>query len=135
MKHVLIYSLLLMFVLHTSCGQTQTRDEFRKKHNGFSEFQLKELTTTTAPSAQVRNIKLASNGDILIAASWSGVFRYDGKSFTNLTGSKIGVHRFWDVLDDRCGNLWFASTDSGIYSYNGKPSIILQPGRGSPIIW
>jgi ligand-binding sensor domain-containing protein len=69
----------------------------------------------------VRNVKQARNGDILIA-SYLGVFRYDGTSFTNLT-SKISSPRFssfWDVLEDRKGNLWFASKDSGVYYYNGK---------------
>ncbi|WP_207625873.1 ligand-binding sensor domain-containing protein, partial [Niastella populi] len=27
---------------------------------------------------------------------------------------------FWDVLEDRKGNLWFASKDSGVFYYNGK---------------
>jgi len=69
----------------------------------------------------VRHVKQARNGDILIA-SYLGVFRYDGTSFTNLT-SKISSPRFssfWDVLEDRKGNLWFASKDSGVYYYNGK---------------
>jgi len=64
----------------------------------------------------VRNIKQARNGDILIA-SYLGVFRYDGRSFTNLT-SKISPPRFssfWDVLEDRKGNLWFGTRDSGVY--------------------
>ena len=52
-------------------------------------------------------------------ASFGDVFRYDGKSFTNLT-SKAGPHRFWDVLEDRRGNSWFVSTDSGAFYYNGK---------------
>lgn len=69
----------------------------------------------------VRNIKKGRNGTILIAgpnnSSFGDVFRYDGKSFTNLT-SKIGSHRFWDVLEDRRGNIWFTSTDSGVYYYN-----------------
>ena len=68
----------------------------------------------------VRNVKQDRNGNILIAASWGGVFRYDGKSFTNLTSSKIGSHRFYDVREDRRGNLWLASNDSGVYHYNGK---------------
>ena len=71
----------------------------------------------------VRNIKKGRNSTILIAgpnnSSFGDVFRYDGKSFTNLT-NKIGSHRFWDVLEDRRGNIWFASTDSGVYYYNGK---------------
>ncbi len=67
----------------------------------------------------VRNVKQDRKGNILIAASFSGVFRYDGKLFTNLT-RKIGSRRFWDVLEDRKGNLWFSSTDSGVYCYDGK---------------
>jgi ligand-binding sensor domain-containing protein len=64
----------------------------------------------------VRNVKQARNGDILIA-SYLGVFRYDGTSFTNIS-SEISSPRFssfWDVLEDRKGNLWFATRDSGVY--------------------
>jgi ligand-binding sensor domain-containing protein len=124
MKYAHIYTLFLVFVFHTSCGgQNQTnppQDNFSKEHNGISESQLKELATSKVPMGQVRNVKQDRNGNILIAATWGGVFRYDGKSFTNLTSSKIGLHRFWDVLEDRRGNLWFATTDSGVYNYNGK---------------
>jgi ligand-binding sensor domain-containing protein len=69
----------------------------------------------------VRNVKKARNGDILIA-SYLGVFRYNGTFFTNLT-SKLMSPRFssfWDVLEDREGNLWLASQASGVYYYNGK---------------
>jgi ligand-binding sensor domain-containing protein len=122
MKHVKLFAPFFMFVFHTSYGQNQTnppQDKLSKEHNGYSESQLKELATSKVPMSQVRNVKQDRNGDILIAAGWSGVFRYDGKSFTNLT-SKLGSHRFWDVLEDRRGNLWFATTDSGVYNYNGK---------------
>ena len=68
----------------------------------------------------VRNVKQDRNGNILIAASWGGVFQYDGKSFTNLT-SKMGSHKFWDVLEDRKGNLWFGTKDSGVYCYPSAP--------------
>ncbi|NII26476.1 histidine kinase [Pseudoflavitalea sp. X16] len=123
MKYIYLNALFLVFVFHTSCeGQNKTnppQDNFSKGPNGISESQLKELDTSKVPIGQVRNIKQDRNGNILIAAGWSGVFRYDGKSFTNLT-SKLGLPRFWDVLEDRRGNLWFASTDSGVYNYNGK---------------
>src|ERR1700749_2676177 len=70
---------------NTSCGQNQAnppQDKFTREHNGNSQSQIKELATSKAPMSQVRHIKQARNGDILIAASWSGAFRYDGKSFT-----------------------------------------------------
>jgi streptogramin lyase len=102
MKYIHVYALSLMVVFHTSCGQNQTN-----------------TVTPYGPNTMVRNVKKGRNGNILIAASFGGVFRYDGKSFTNLT-SKVGSRRFWNVLEDRRGNLWCASTDSGVYCYNGK---------------
>ena len=122
MKYIHLYTLFLMLFFHTSCEQKQTnppQDKFSREHNGLSQSQIKEMATSKVPRAQVRHIKQARNGDILIAATWSGAFRYDGKSFTNLT-SKLGSHPYWDILEDRRGNIWFASLDSGVYYYNGK---------------
>lgn len=97
-----------MFVFCTSCGQNKTD---LPKDNIKSE--AKDTVTSQVPNSMVRNIKQARNGDILIA-SWNGVFRYDGKSFTNIT-SNIPSPSFWDVLEDRKGNLWLGSRDSGVY--------------------
>lgn len=118
-----VFALCLIFVVHTACGQQQSglpQDNFSRAHNGYSESQLKEVATSRVPISMVRNVRQDRNGNIWMAASWGGVFRYDGKSFTNLTYGKIEPHRFWDVLEDRHGNLWLASTDSGVYKYNGK---------------
>jgi ligand-binding sensor domain-containing protein len=123
MKYIHVYILFLMSVFCTSCvGQNQTnapQDNISK--GNYAEPQIKEADTSKVPMSMVRHVKQARNGDILIA-SYLGVFRYDGTSFTNLT-SKISSPRFssfWDVLEDRKGNLWFASKDSGVYYYNGK---------------
>jgi polyisoprenoid-binding protein YceI/streptogramin lyase len=113
-----------MSVFFTSCGQNQTnvpKDNIRPIAIGSD-------INDIGPNIMVRNIKKGRNGTILIAgpnnSSFGDVFRYDarqadgqGKAFTNLT-SGIGQHRFWDVLEDRQGNIWFTSTDSGVYYYN-----------------
>ena len=124
MKYIHVYGLFLTLVFHTSCGQNQTnppQDNIKYNRTGLSESQLKEATNSKVPVSMVRNVRQARNGDILVA-SYLGVFRYNGKSFTNLT-SKISPPRFssfWDVLEDRKGNLWFGSRDSGVYHYDGK---------------
>ena len=121
MKYANVYTLFLLLVFHTSCGQNKTnvpQDNIKSSRGPYSESQLKEAATSKVPMSMVRNVRQASNGDILIA-SCTGVFRYDGKSFTNIT-SGIPSPCFWDVLEDRKGNLWFASKDSGVYYYNGK---------------
>ncbi|WP_255496226.1 two-component regulator propeller domain-containing protein [Mucilaginibacter sp. FT3.2] len=113
-KYLPVYTLFLMLVCQTSCGQKQT-----EPHKDNINYNIKDTITSYGPHTMVRNMKRGRNGTILIAASWGGIFRYDGKLFTNLT-SKIGSRRFWDALEDRRGNLWFASTDSGVYNYNGE---------------
>lgn len=120
-KSVKLFVLFLITVYHTSCGQSQTnppQDNIKYNRTGLSESQLKEATNSKVPVSMVRNVRQARNGDILIA-SYLGVFRYDGTSFTNIS-SEISWPTFWDVLEDRKGNLWFASQDSGVYYYNGK---------------
>ncbi|QEC42496.1 ligand-binding sensor domain-containing protein [Pseudobacter ginsenosidimutans] len=124
MKYVQVYALFLVSVCYSSCGQNQTnvpQDKIKATRANYSESQLKEADTTKVPMSMVRNVKQARNGDILIA-SYLGVFRYDGTSFTNLT-SKIVSPRFssfWDVLEDQKGNLWFGTRDSGVYRFDGK---------------
>jgi ligand-binding sensor domain-containing protein len=124
--------MLFIYILCTSCGQNQTKvpqeninkedhSESQLKENSAGEVAVRLAATSKVPVSMVRNIKQARNGDILIA-SYLGVFRYDGTAFTNLT-SKISTPRnssFWDVLEDRKGNLWFASRDSGVYFDDGK---------------
>ena len=93
MKYTHVYALFLVFVYHTSCAQNQTnvpQDNFSK--GLYSEAQIKKADTSKLPMSMVRHVKQARNGDILIA-SYLAVFRYDGRSFTNLT-NKISSPRF-----------------------------------------
>ena len=114
-KLVKLFTLFLMFVFYTSCGvQNQTnvpKDNIKPE--------TKDTVTSYWPGDTVSQIKKGRNGAILIASD-RAVFRYDGKSFINLT-SKLGPHIFHDALEDRKGDLWFATDDSaGVYYYNGE---------------
>lgn len=136
MKHISLYVLLLVLVGNGSCGQNQTNPPQDNTRMGYSESQLQEADSSRVPMGMVRNVKKARNGDILIA-SYLGVFRYDvrqpdgqGTAFANLT-RKISSPRFssfWDVLEDRNGDLWFATKDSGVYYYKGKSLPVRQAG-------
>ena len=128
-----IFALFFQSVLHFSCNEnpkTVHQDKVRPRTANYTEAQLQEADSSRVPMSMVRHVKQARNGDILIA-SYLGVFRYNarlddsvgqGSSFTNLTKEIIAPRfsSFWDVLEDRKGNLWFASKDSGVYYYNGK---------------
>ena len=109
-----ICTLALTVAFCTSCGHNQ------KEAKDISiNYEIKDTVTYHGPTTMVRNVKKGRNGTLLVAASYGGVLRYDGDSFTNIA-SKIGSRRFWDVLEDRRGNVWFTSTDSGLYKYDGK---------------
>jgi ligand-binding sensor domain-containing protein len=114
MKYVHIYILFLVFVFNTTCeGQNKT-DSSKENINSATE----GVITSAGPNRITRNIIQDRKGNIWIA-SWQGVFRYDGKFFTNIT-SKVSSARFFSVLEDRKGNFWFGSIGSGVYYYDGK---------------
>jgi hypothetical protein len=76
MKYMHVYVLYLISVFHTSCGQNQTNSL-----KGNIKPETKDSITSQVPYSMVRNVKQDRSGNILIA-SYLGVFRYDGKSFT-----------------------------------------------------
>ena len=111
MKYGHLYAMILMFVFCTSSkGQNKTD---LPKHNT-----TKDVVTSTVPNTITRTIKQDRKGNIWIA-TFAGVFRYDGTSFTHIT-SKVSSARFFSFLEDRKGNFWFSTVGSGVYYYDGK---------------
>lgn len=113
MKHSIIFAFFLIAVCQTYCGRDQIAknkpvDNSKNKANPVSKW----------PKSITRNIIQDRKGNIWIAA-FDGIFRYDGKSFINVT-SKMSSARFFSVLEDRKGNLWFGSLGEGAYRYDGK---------------
>jgi ligand-binding sensor domain-containing protein len=113
MKYLPIYTLLSLFVFCTFCkGQNKI-----ELPTGDIKYETKEVIISPVPYLS-RNIIQDRKGNMWIAA-FNGIFRYDGKSFTNIT-SKVSLSRFFSVLEDRKGNFWFGSLGSGVYYYDGK---------------
>jgi streptogramin lyase len=103
-----------MFIFYTSGkGQIQT---YLPPDTIKSE--TKDIITSHGPNTSVRTIKQDRKGNIWLASN-EGIFRYDGKSFTNITG-KLSSDRFFSLLEDRKGNFWLATYGSGVYYYDGK---------------
>ena len=113
MKHIYVFAFFLVFVFHTSCGQNQTNVP---QDNIYSE--PKDIVTSYGPNTSVRTIRQDRKGNIWLASN-EGIIRYDGKSFTNITGN-LFPDRFFSVLEDRKGNFWFGNYGSGVYYYDGK---------------
>jgi ligand-binding sensor domain-containing protein len=109
----LIHTLLLILVFCTSCERQNKTDLPVEDINS----ETKDGTLSYGPNSVVRTIKQDRKGNIWIT-SWEGVFRYDGKSFTNIT-SKVSSARFFSLLEDRNGNFWFGTIGSGVFYYDG----------------
>jgi len=60
------------------------------------------------------------DGNLWFGTSQHGIYRYDGKSFTNFT-TRNGLcnNKVWSVIEDKNGLLWFGTAD-GLCTYNGN---------------
>ncbi|CCH52977.1 histidine kinase [Fibrisoma limi BUZ 3] len=114
MKYVPLYALVLLFAVDFS-GKAQNKID-QPKDTIKSE--PKMVSTAYGPSHITRTIKQDRKGNIWIG-TFGGVFRYDGKTFTNVT-SQVSKARFFSVLEDRKGNFWFSTVGEGVYHYDGK---------------
>jgi len=104
------YALFLLLVFYISCSG--------HNNSGGAKAETKDLSASQGPKGIVRNIVQDRNGNIWIAA-FDGIFRYDGRSFTNVTG-KVSSAKFFAVLVDSKGILWCGSMGGGVYRYDGK---------------
>ena len=113
-KYIGIFTLLLMFIFCNYCvGQNKidlATDSIK--------YETKGVITLYGPTTSVRTIRQDRQGNIWLASN-EGIFRYDGKSFINITGN-LYPNRFFSVLEDRKGNFWFGNYGSGVYYYDGK---------------
>ena len=114
MKCTGIFTLFLMFISCINCAGQNKTDLPTDTINS----QTKGAITLHGPTTSVRTIKQDSNGNIWLASN-EGIIRYDGKSFTNITGN-LFPDRFFSVLEDSKGNFWFGNYGSGVYYYDGK---------------
>jgi ligand-binding sensor domain-containing protein len=112
MKYVKLFVCLMIAVCSFCNAQNKTEPPTSTKS------ETKEAVTSFGPSNITRAVKQDRQGNIWLA-SWEGVFRYDGKSFTNITHG-VSSARFFSILEDRKGGLWFGSIGSGVYYYDGK---------------
>ncbi len=121
--------LLLLLISLTTCQGQEKKPVSRKvtvtKQTARQDFDPYFSPSTTSspkqgPKSITRNIIQTRSGDIWLA-TWEGIIRYDGASFTNFTNQKsLRKYHVFSALEDRDGNLWFGTIGAGIYRYDGK---------------
>ena len=91
---------------------------------------------------ELKNINIAGimedkSGNIWFASSDKGVFRYDGKTITNITEKEgLGENYAGGMAQDKAGNMWFMMKN-GICKYDGKTFIAYtsKDGLGGTEFW
>ncbi len=80
----------------------------------------KSLSTLNGPAENVHCGFLAKSGDLWFGTTGHGVFKFDGKSFTNYTEKDgLGGNMVMTICEDSIGNI-LIGTDKGIALYDGK---------------
>lgn len=119
-----IFSLLLVSLFFTSCnGQKKTEQPTESAAEQLSFNSKKAKLTKTQGTNEYQNVHCIiqdKKGNFWFGTTGEGVYRYDGKEFTQFT-EKDGLsnNKVWSILEDTDGNIWFG-TDDGISQYNGK---------------
>ncbi len=128
-KCLQIYVVAILFIFLASC-KGKNRTEQLNKNISHKEIGLLESThpiqkvdtiwISNAPSRITRKIKKDKEGNLLFAA-YEDIIRYDGESFTNFTKEEgLESYDAFDVLEDKKGNIWIASTRFGVFRHDGK---------------
>jgi ligand-binding sensor domain-containing protein len=89
------------------------------------------------PPINVAGIMEAKNGNIWFASSNKGVFRYDGKTITNIAEKELlGENFAGGIAEDKDGNIWF-TMKNGICKYDGKTftEYTAKDGLGGTEFW
>lgn len=119
-----IFSLLLVSIFSTYCnGQIKTERPIETVVEQLLFTSKNTKLTKTQGTTEHQNIHCSlqdKNGNLWFGTTGEGVYRYDGKEFTQFT-EKDGLsnNSIWSILEDKSGNIWFG-TDDGVSLYDGK---------------
>lgn len=117
----LTFLLLLCATMFFASCNGQVKKNLPKENETISTGQPKLIKTQG--SQQGDNVQCSlqdRKGNLWFATTSNGIYRYDGKSFTNFT-TKDGLNSnaIFSILEDKKGNIWFG-TDKGLSHFDGK---------------
>jgi ligand-binding sensor domain-containing protein len=116
--HMKIFPQLILFTFVLACqGQTPVGRPKLKKTQGSNEY------------ANIFCGLKDRAGDLWFGTGGEGVYRFDGKLFTQFTMKEgLNSNAIHCILQDRTGNIWFG-TNEGLCRYDGK-TIVTVPIDG-----
>ena len=72
------------------------------------------------PSETILSMMIDSEGTLWVGTS-SGVARFDGSQFQSFSANTLSSIPIQSILEDREGNVWFATNGKGIFKYSPSP--------------
>ena len=120
-KKLTFLSLLWVTMFFTSCNG-QVKKYLPKENATVFTAQTKLIKTqgSTNKGNSVHRSLQDRKWNLWFATTSEGVYRYDGKSFTNFTTKNgLNSNATYSILEDKKGNIWIG-TDSGLSHYDGK---------------
>jgi ligand-binding sensor domain-containing protein len=114
--------LTLLFVVTSCNGQVKTDlpNDNINQQTPIEGVQIKIVRTQGVTSGNITCELQDIVGNLWFSTDGEGVYRFDGKSFTNFT-TKDGICDNYtsDIIQDKSGNI-LIGTNSGICKYDGK---------------
>lgn len=126
---------LLLFIITSCNGQSRTEQHNKAITEELSLTGKKTMLTKTQGTNEYQNVHCIiedKHGNVWFGTTGEGVYRYDGKEFTQFT-EKDGLsnNKVWSILEDALGNIWFG-TDNGVSRYDGKTISGISFNQTSP---
>jgi ligand-binding sensor domain-containing protein len=123
MTKYIIYPSLLALPFFTFCnGQVKTDLSIKNSDSQKQNINEREKIIKTLGSNKYENIHCGLQdkaGNLWFGTTSEGVYRYDGKLFTQFTiQNGLNSNTIWSMLEDKKGNIWFG-TKNGLCCYDG----------------
>ncbi len=134
-KYIILLLLAGSVIVTSTNGQSTANTAIKSTGDRQSFTSKYPRLTKTQGTTEHQNVHCSlqdRNGNLWFGTTGEGVYRYDGKEFTQYT-EKDGLsnNTVWSILEDTSGNIWFG-TDNGLSRYDGKailkiPVMITKP--------
>lgn len=87
----------------------------------FTYFTEKEGVGTAMLEDKAGNIWFCGEEKLGTVESVGGIWQYDGKRYKNFASvDGLGNYFVWSIIEDKDGNIWIGTRNTGLCRYNGK---------------
>jgi ligand-binding sensor domain-containing protein len=138
-SHIQVFTLLTLLIFCTSCKGQVTRNYPEDKANESKTISvghpklIKNLGSLKDKGHNVHASLQDKAGNLWFSTTGDGVYKYDGKSFTQYTTSNgLKSNTVWCIFEDKSGKIWIG-TDDGVCLYDPSKTLKTSENKFSKI--